>query len=186
MNIYQTCPTVENKRFLLRPVTEEDCNDLLKVYSDPLAVPLFNSDNCNGDDFYYKTLERMGEAVRFWIWSYENGWFVRWSIVDKITHTVIGTIELCTRPSEDGNDGCIILRPDLRSDYETPPLIAEILSLIVPPAYSWLGCKRMLTKAKPTAWARGAALRELGFTPSPEPLIGHDGTAFGDYWIRTI
>ena len=37
----------------------EDCDDLLEVYSDEAAVPLFNNDNCKGDDFHYKTKERM-------------------------------------------------------------------------------------------------------------------------------
>ena len=34
MNIYKTCPDVHNERFRLRLVTQEDCEDLLKVYSD--------------------------------------------------------------------------------------------------------------------------------------------------------
>ena len=59
MNLYQDCPEVKNERFLLRLAGEQDCEDLLKVYSDVKAVPLFNSDNCHGDDFYYTTLERM-------------------------------------------------------------------------------------------------------------------------------
>ena len=63
MNIYKTCPDVHNERFRLRLVTQEDCEDLLKVYSDVKAVPLFNGDNCNGDDFYYATLERMQQAI---------------------------------------------------------------------------------------------------------------------------
>ncbi|MBQ8835044.1 MAG: hypothetical protein IJ001_09015 [Oscillospiraceae bacterium] len=49
MNVYETCPEVSNDRFVLRLVRESDCADLLKVYSDEAAVPLFNSDNCNGD-----------------------------------------------------------------------------------------------------------------------------------------
>ena len=80
MNIYQSCPEVRGERFCLRFVTQEDCEDLLKVYSDVKSVPLFNGDNCNGDDFHYTTLERMRQAMTFWIWSYENGWFVRLSI----------------------------------------------------------------------------------------------------------
>ncbi|MCI6082478.1 N-acetyltransferase, partial [bacterium] len=46
LDVYECCPKFENESFLLRPVMEEDCNALLKVYSDPQAVPLFNSDNC--------------------------------------------------------------------------------------------------------------------------------------------
>lgn len=114
MNIYEACPEVKNERFLLRLAGEQDCEDLLKVYSDEKAVPLFNSDNCNGDDFYYATLERMRQAMAFWIWSYENSWFVRLSIVDVAAGQAVGTVELCYRDSEDTG----VLRLDLRSDYE--------------------------------------------------------------------
>ena len=67
MNIYETCPTLKSERFILRLFQDEDCNDLLKVYSDKNALPFFNSDNCDGDNFYYATEERMAEAIRFWI-----------------------------------------------------------------------------------------------------------------------
>lgn len=184
MNVYENCPEVASDRFLLRPVTEQDCEDLLKVYSDLEAVPLFNSDNCNGDDFHYATYGRMMQAIQFWIWSYDNGWFVRWSIVDKEADGTIGTIELCYRVSEDSYNGCGILRLDLRSDYEKERYMSEILSLIVPPAFGWFGCDRLITKAKPIAMARIKALTDMGFVAADQPLIGHDGTRYGDYYVR--
>ena len=96
-NIYQCEVRFENDRFLLRYVTEEDVDDLLEVYSDKNALPFFNSDNCHGDNFYYPTRERMAQAMEFWRFSYEQGYFVRWSIVDKKRRKVIGTVELFTR-----------------------------------------------------------------------------------------
>ena len=180
MNIYESCPEVQNERFRLRLVTQEDCGDLLKVYSDVKAVPLFNGDNCNGDDFHYATMERMQQAMSFWIWSYENGWFVRMSIVDVASACAVGTIELCYRDSEDTG----VLRLDLRSDYEKEADIANILSLILEPAYEWIGCSRLITKARPIAQNRIRALTAYGFTPADAPLIGHDGTAYGDYFER--
>lgn len=177
MNIYENCPVIGDERFWLRPVTEQDWEDLLRVYSDPAAVPLFNGDNCNGDDFHYTTRERMCDAIRFWTWSYENGWFVRWSIVERAADSAIGTLELC------GADRGI-LRLDLRSDYENEAELSEILSLIVPPAYEWLGCGSLITKARPIAEKRVRVLTELGFVPMEEPVVGHDGTRYGDYYIR--
>lgn len=177
MNIYENCPEMESKRFWLRLVTEQDWEDLLKVYSDEMAVPLFNSDNCNGDDFHYATSERMIQGLKFWIWSYENGWFVRWSIVDKSLNSVIGTVELC------GTDRGI-LRVDLRSDYENEAVISEILSLTVPSSFEWLGCDSLITKAKPIARARIKVLTEMGFAPMDEPVIGHDGTEYWDYYVK--
>ena len=92
MNVYEKCPVLESENFLLRKVCLEDSDDLLKVYSDEKAVPFFNGDNCHGDDFYYTTIERMQEAVKFWLWSYDNGYFVRWSVSDKKKGIVIATV----------------------------------------------------------------------------------------------
>ena len=63
MRIYDKFPTFENDELLLRPVGKEDCTDLLAVYSDKNALPFFNSDNCDGDNFYYPTIERMNDAL---------------------------------------------------------------------------------------------------------------------------
>ena len=113
MNIYETCPILESEKFVIRLFKDEDVDDLLKVYSDKLALPFFNSDNCDGDNFYYSTKERMADAIGFWHMAYENGWFVRMSIVDKGVEAVIGTVELCVRVSEDAFDNMGILRVDV-------------------------------------------------------------------------
>lgn len=72
MSVYEECPILENDLFLLRMVEKNDIEDLLKVYSDIKSVPIFNSDNCHGDDFHYQTIERMSQAVDFWLNSYKN------------------------------------------------------------------------------------------------------------------
>ena len=125
MNIYETCPVLENERFILRLFKNEDCHDLLKVYSDKNALPFFNSDGCDGDNFYYDTLERMAGAIDFWNMAYRNGWFVRLSIVDKDVSHVIGTTEICYRVSEDEFNNMGILRVDVRSDYEEEPILYD-------------------------------------------------------------
>lgn len=130
MNIYEKCPTLESEKFIIRLFKDEDCDDLLKVYSDKNALPFFNSDNCDGDNFYYATKERMAEAIGFWHMSYENGWFVRLSIVDKAISNVIGTVELCLRVSEDEFNNMGILRVDMRSDYEQENALYDILLLL--------------------------------------------------------
>lgn len=63
MDVYKNCPTYENEYYIIRMVNTEDKEDLLKVYSDEKSVPLFNSDNCGGDDFYYTTEDRMEQAI---------------------------------------------------------------------------------------------------------------------------
>ena len=182
MNIYETCPVLESEKFLVRLVEDKDCDDLLKVYSDKNALPFFNSDNCDGDNFYYATKERMTEALGFWNLSYENGWFVRLSIVDKTVSSVIGTIELCLRVSEDEFNNMGILRVDVRSDYEKEDVLFEIISLITPHLSEMLGCNGILTKVPIYAVERMKAIQRAGFTKSEHLLIGKTGYAYDGYW----
>lgn len=181
--VYETCPVLENDNYLLRFVELLDVKDLLKVYSDEKAVLFFNSDNCHGDDFFYKTSERMQEAIKFWIWEYERKGFVRWSIIDKNTIEAIGTIELFNRVSNDYFNSCGLLRLDLRSDYENENHFFEILSIIIPTAFDLFNCNIIATKAVPAATQRIHALKRMSFIQSEENLVGHEGTKYGDYWV---
>ena len=184
MDIYKSCPQIESQNFKFRLVSIDDCDDLLKVYSDEKAVRFFNSDNCNGDDFYYTTAERMGKAVDFWLYSYENGYFVRFSIIDKKTASAIGTIEIFNRTADDYFTNCGLLRLDLASTYETQAVISEILSLITEPIFEWFDCDMIATKAIPAASERISALKVHGFTLSDEKLIGgHDHTEYDNYYV---
>lgn len=182
-SVYVSCPEFENKRFLLRFISIDDCDDLLKVYSDNKAVPLFNSDNCGGDDFYYKTHERMKEALDYWKFEYDRKGFVRWSIIDKKDNSAIGTIELFNRESKDYFNNCGLLRLDLRSDYETKDNIIDILKIIIDKTYQMFECSMIATKALPIAKERMNALKELGFLPAENKLIGHDGTEYSSYYF---
>ena len=48
MSIYESCPTFESEKYILRLFKDEDCDDLSKVYSDKNALPFFNSDSIFG------------------------------------------------------------------------------------------------------------------------------------------
>lgn len=181
-DVYEKCPVLENDSYLLRLVEIKDASDLLKVYSDEKAVLYFNSDNCNGDKFFYKTLERVQEAIKYWLWEYERRGFVRWSIIDKNSDEVVGTIELFNRASKDYFNECGILRLDLRSDYEEENSIARILTIIIPTVYELFNCSMLATKAVPFAAERIKALKHMEFNKSEHKLVGHDGTEYCDYW----
>lgn len=183
MDVYENCPILENEKYQLRLIRNEDLDDLFKVYSDPLAVPFFNSDNCHGDDFYYKTQERMQQAINFWIQSYENGYFIRWSIIDKTKAEAVGTIEEFHRDADDYFTDCGLLRLDLRSDYEKAAEIESILSLISTASFDLFQCSKIATKAIPATSERIQALTSQGFIPTDEKLAGHDGTQYGDYFV---
>lgn len=182
MNIYETCPVLESDKFLVRLFESSDCDDLLKVYSDKNALPFFNSDNCDGDNFYYATRARMEDALAFWKLSYENGWFARLSVIDKDASRVIGTVELCLRVSEDEFNNMGILRVDVRSDYEQADVLFELFSLITPRLSQLLGCHGTLTKAPIYAVERIKALEKAGFTKSEHLLMGKNGFAYDGYW----
>lgn len=184
MKLYENCPALEGKNFLLRLTERQDCDDLLVVYSDKNALPFFNSDNCHGDNFYYQTKERMEQTLSFWEFSYQNGYFARLSILEKREGVAVGTVELCRRASDDAFDGAGILRVDVRSDYEEEAPLLEIFSLVVPPMYALLDCDTIITKAPIYAVERIKAVQRAGFSRTEQLLIGgQDGYAYNGYWV---
>ena len=186
MDVYKNFPVLESENFIIREVRISDAYDLLQVYSDEKAVPFFNGDNCHGDDFYYTTIERMQEAVKFWLWSYDNGYFVRWSVSDKKKGIVIATVELFHRDDEFevyGNSG--LLRLDLRSDYEKESVIKELLTLLIKPVYDLFGDK-IVTKVRSFATERLNAVKNLGFILPEQALKGQNGEEFNDYFVLKI
>ena len=159
--------SIEGENYLVRKLEVRDTSDLLSVYSDEKSVPLFNSDNCNGDDFHYTSLERMQHAVEFWLWSYTNKYFVRFSIIDKRIQKVIRTIELFHRDSKDYFNRCGLLRLDLKSDYDL------------------FDCDMVATKIPTFAGERKAAAVQNGFFATDKALVGgDDGKVYTNYSVR--
>lgn len=184
MNIYEECPVLEIERFKARLFSADDCADLLKVYSDKEAVKLFNSDNCDGDDFYYTTPERMKQAIDFWLYSYKEKFFVRFSIIDKKTSAVIGSLEIFKRIADDYFTNYGLLRLDLASDYEKREIVDELLTLVTESIFEWFDCKMIATKAIPEAAERIIALKKHGFALSEEKLVGkHDNKEYDNYYV---
>lgn len=182
-SVYEKCPIYENEKYLFRLVEKQDWENLLKVYSDVNALPFFNRDNCNGDNFHYTSAEQMKMAIDFWLLEYSKKYYVRWAIVDKATNAAIGTIELFNRKAKDYFTDCGLLRLDLRSDYEQRDEIESILRLIMSFAFGDFQCHKVATKAVSQAVERIAALESLGFQATDEYLIGHDGTKYDSYFV---
>lgn len=184
MDVFETCPQFSSERFCFRQTRMDDWADLLKVYSDPKSFPIFNSDSCTGD-FRITTRKDMECTIDFWLREYALRYYVRWSIVDRSAGQAIGTVELFHRTAQDFFNHVGLLRLDLRSDYETEAAITEILSALLPHSFDWFSCDTIATKIPACAKIRRDALCKLGFQYSPEKLYGHDGTAYGDYYILT-
>ena len=183
MSIYEKCSIIEDDNYLFRLFNHNDLDDLLKIYSDKKALPYFNSDNCDGDNFYYATKEEMAKALDFWKMSYENRWFTRLTIIDKKQDIIIGTIELCLRVSDDEFNNKTILRVDVNSDNEKEDVLFCIFSLITPYINDLLGSEGIITKAPIYAIDRIEALKKVGYTKSKYFLKGKNNVLYGDYWV---
>ena len=179
MNVYETCPVFITPRFTLRLIREEDAPGLLSVYSDKVAQPYFNADNCTSH-FCYTTLREMQECVDMWVYAYRQGWFVRWTILLEDGRPV-GTAEMFRRDDGDDGRGCGVLRVDLKRMYEFTDVFDEMLEVMLAPLHEHFGCGEILTKAPSFAHQRQEALRMHGFTPAG-PQKGQNGLVFNDYW----
>ena len=185
IDVYEQIPVMESDKFLLREIEDADAQDLLKVYSDVNAVPIFNSDNCTGD-FYVTTMEDIHTMVDFWKREYQSRYYVRWAIIDKRANCAVGTIELFNRKAKDYFNNCGLLRLDLRSDYEKQDMIEDILGIIISETKDMFACEMIATKAVSIAKERIQALEHMGFCLSEEALIGHDGTKYNSYYVREV
>ena len=125
----------------------------------------------------------MKTAIEFWLKSYKDRWFVRWTILDKASETAIGSIELFHRVADDDLNHVGVLRLDLGSQYEQAEIIYDILNLIITPAYEMFDCEEIITKVPLYAIERIEALSKLGFEKTDRFLVGTmDGYAYKDYW----
>jgi RimJ/RimL family protein N-acetyltransferase len=181
--VFEKCPVIENERFVLRLVLKDDAEDLLRVYSDKNALPFFNCDNCNGNIFYYQSVEKITELINFWLWEYECKRYVRFAIVDKGYNEIIGTIELFKRISNDGFNESGIMRVDVRSDYEKREVLYEIMAIITNAAFELFDFSRIATKAANYAIERIEALKQMKYVKTEERLLASDGNSYSDYWI---
>lgn len=162
-DIYRKCPQFSTEVITLRLTSDKDTEDLLKCYSDIEAVPFFNADNCNGDDFYYTSLERMRQAVDFWEDSYQSKQFVRMTVIYNQTKEKIGTIEMFNRGNTRHYGKHGLLRIDLRSQYERKNVIEEILDLANLYFYEVFGVDYIITKAIKSAGERILSLQSKGY-----------------------
>lgn len=177
--IYEQCPVYKKGLITLRQTMMEDAQELLKCYSDEKAVPFFNSDNCNGDNFHYTTIKRVEQAIKFWDDCYKGKHFIRWTVILNNTNEKIGTIEMFHRIAEDEFNHYGVLRIDLQSNYETQLIIDEILEIANGNFYEAFDVKAILTKAIPNATERTSSLLKKGYEPMNRKVIVYD-----DYYVR--
>ena len=176
-DVYSECAILKNDVIKLKRTTMDDAEELLKCYSDKNAIPLFNSDNCNGDTFYYQTIERMKQGIELWEFYYKSKKFVRWTITLNYTNEKIGTIEMFNR---DGKNG--VLRIDLQSQYEVHKVIEAILVIANEYFYDLFSVEGIFTKAIPCANKRITVLEELDYKLADKNIFKFDNY----YWRQRV
>jgi hypothetical protein len=123
----------------------------------------------------------MKQAVDFWVYAYQHGYFIRWTVMDNTTGKAVGTIEMLRRRAEDDCDNYGILRIDLRSDYETEPILRGIIDIAKRHFLDAFDVEYIVTKCIPAAETRIGALKASGFVPLGRPV-----NKFNDYWSFSV
>ena len=180
MNPFLDCPVYETEHFIIRKLKREDAEALFSCYSDSDAARFFNGDCCE-DDFYYTDLEKFKGCVEFWLERYEVQDFVRWSIFEKATDYLIGTIEICPslKYAADGKR-MGILRIDLKSEYERQEVLNELMSILIEHAYDDFQVSSLLMKIQKDAEERKTLVKTYQFVTAKDEC----NISFEDYYIR--
>ncbi len=168
---YVECPTFETGNFVLRIVTESDAADLLACYADANARPIFNSDTCTSN-FFFDTYNEMRDCIKLWLQSYSRKEYIRFSIIDRSSSHVAGTIEMFGRIGKYKNPRGI-LRLDIASKYEETVYLNELFSLCLEDFFDLFAVDLIVTKAVPEAAKRITVLKKLGFTAYDFPEREH-------------
>lgn len=172
---YEKCPTFESSNFNIRLVEENDAEDLLDCYSDPISAKYFNSDNCL-NNFVYKSVDEVKNGISFWLKEYRKKYYIRFSILEKISLKAIGTIEMFAKEGAFGDYGRVgVLRVDISSRYESLEDISELLELINDNFYNIFKVDSIITKAIPEAQERIVALKNKGYSAlQPNYIVPYD------------
>ena len=179
MDVFTVCPEYETDHFKIRKLEAGDVEGLFPCYSDPEAARYFNGDCC-GDDFYYTDKEKFRECVEYWLSRYEARDFVRWSIFDKGTGLLVGTIEVC--PSlKYAVDGKMmgILRIDLRSKYEKQAVLEELMDILMVNIYEDFQVASVIMKIQKDAEERQKLIKKYQFVSAKEEC----NIGFSDYYV---
>lgn len=183
VNPFEKCPVYETESMLFTLVKEEDANDLYECYTDPITKSHMNNDNCGGVwDIY--GIEPVLGAIRGWIEVFKEKFFIRWSITNKTTNKIIGTIEIAPIPNTtrflDGECKIGILRIDLISSSEQESVFTEILNMTTNHFFNDFAIDQIIIKAEKIDTERVLALKDCLFSEVPDKSI----IPYQDYYIK--
>ena len=180
MDVFTVCPEYKTEHFKIRKLGAGDAEGLFPCYSDLEAARYFNGDCC-GDDFYYTDKEKFRGCVEYWLSRYEARDFVRWSVLDKETGLLIGTLEVCPslKYAVDGRK-MGILRIDLKSEYERWLVLKELMDVLIWHIYEDFEVASIIMKIQKDAGERQKLIKEYQFVDAKEEC----NISLEDYYIR--
>ena len=159
---YAVCPEFDTEHFHLRQVCEDDAEDLLCFYGDLSKWMFYGNTWCNGIFSSERpTVEEMRNCIRSWLDEYRNKFFIRLSVIDKMTGKPIGTAEIFDNLDKAKRGAALHI--DLSAPYETQGYITELLTLADNELFSLFGFKYLIVWATPEATERVAALRSAEY-----------------------
>ena len=159
---YAKCPEFITEHFYLRQVRTEDAEELLCFYGD-LSEWMFFGNAMSNKIFAsrHATLEEMQKCIAIWLDEYRNKFYIRFSVIDKVTKKAIGTIEVFDNAGK--NDS--YLHIDLSAPYENQSYVSELLALADKELVKIFNIRNLLIQAVPSAKERIAALLAHGYQP---------------------
>ena len=163
---FKKCPVFETEHFHLRQVKMKDAADLVECYGNPTLAVQGSAHGCivGPGGYGSKTKKEMQAFIRFWLDEYRKNMYVRWSVIDRQSGAVIGTIEGGAFDIPSQGMG-VMLMLDLVAPYETNVFVPELLRLVIGQFYSLFGADVLVIYGMPGADVRLRALAAAGFVP---------------------
>ena len=118
---FDQLPVLETERLILRPVTIQDVSDIFLYAQDPEVSKQLAWEPS-------ASVEETQELVERWIENYQKNEEAPWGIVDKVTSTVIGSIDV---RNYDEENRCAELGYCLSRDYWGKGLMGEALKSVI-------------------------------------------------------
>lgn len=145
-------PIVETKRLLLRPIHEDDANDLFACYADPLVTRYLTFTA-------HQNVEQTKQVLRVCYLPYiRMGQPQTWSMIWKEEHTVIGVIGFHTMEDDHAQVGYM-----LQQKYWNLGIMKEAMQALLNVGFMYTGLRRIEALYEKEHMASEKLLKSCGF-----------------------
>ncbi|WP_284638112.1 GNAT family N-acetyltransferase [Paenibacillus silviterrae] len=167
---FETFPTVETERFILRQLTTEDAPAVLKLFSDAAVTKDM------GIDPFTSITEAVG-LILFMNELFKENKAFRWGICNKADQTLIGTCGFNGWETQRGARGEIAY--DLGREYWRQGYMTEVLKEAISFGFNMMGLHRIEAFTNLDATPSLNLLIKLGF--KEEGVLRGYSTIHGEY-----